>query len=153
MLLKQMWLPITAFTIGMAVGGWGVNKLYNIGEVRALNATIEQMGRNYQADMNAIEARHKKDVARVSERVKVREVIKYVKDDVNCDIPPAVVRVLDARMQGQPLDGDARGSEDSTSFVGVSESQSLAALDDIAERFHACRDLIIEHNVKVSARQ
>jgi len=152
-LIRKLGPYIAAVIVGMAAGGWGVYKLYHLGEVRALNHRIAEMAENYQSDQQATKERYEKDIARVAGRVTVKEVLKYVKDDSICDIPPATVSVLDARLQGRSPAGHDTGSGESTPPVAVSQSQSLRALDDIGERFHACKDLIIEHNKKVAARK
>lgn len=105
-----------------------------------------------KVDAKAAEDRYKANLAREHGRVVVKEVLREVKDAAVCDLPADVVRVYDARMQGDSTDDTPGHTGAATPPVAVSQSQSLAALDDMSERFHACRSQIMEIDRQIQAR-
>jgi len=136
------------FVACFVAGGWLVHRLEQSGEVYALNQRVRALGRLHDTDLAAQSARYEDELRRAKERVTVREVIRHVKDVRACDIAAADVRVLDARMQGVSTGADA-GPGAAAAPVGISERQLVAALDDMAERFHTCRGVITEWNQRI----
>ncbi len=148
--LPSPWLLLAIITAAGGLffsGFWTGVRVVKGGEVVALQKTLEERQAFHDYALELERKRVTRKLARVSERVIVKEVMRDVKDDANCDVPPAVAGLLDLRLQGHPL-GGAGNSTPAPRLEGISQSQSLNALDYCAEQFYNSRDYLIELNLK-----
>ena len=140
-------IAVAAFGVGGWAGGWAIYKIVKDGEVRALESAITDQQAFYQSTIKINADKAAKKLQRASERTTVHKVIRNVKDDVVCDLPPVVAGVLDLRIKGEPV-GAIGGTAPSARLEGISQSQSLNALDRAAEEYYGCRDELIAANLK-----
>lgn len=117
-LLGKLWLPATAFALGVTVGAWGIYKLYHIGEVRALKKAIAEQRDEHARDLAIVAGHHKRALTIAQDEIHVREVIKHVPINNDCDLNADAVRMLDRARQGVP-----------STTAGASEKAGATATD------------------------
>ncbi len=142
------WLLLGLTGIGFASGAWITTKVYKAGEVRALESTISDLKSLRRADMKTLKRFYADQLAIERGKAREREVLRYVKDNRNCDLPEPVRRLLDARRQGVP-EATGRTTEDTRDPPAdgpVSQSQALAGHFDLAGRNTSCRQQLIRLN-------
>ena len=153
--IPKPWMLLAGLTAALSVYGAGIwtgVRVVKGGEVTALEKTISDQQAYYRSEARIKAESAAKALSRANERVTVREVIRYVKDSPDCDLPPVVARVLDNRVQGRPVDAGA-DSPVPPRLGHVSQGQSLNALDRAAESFYGCRDQLIGINARLQGCQ
>jgi len=145
-LLKGWQLYAIIFSVGVASGIWGMAKFHKAEKIAELEKIIELKDAAYNKALTVSGAFYKKQLEISDSQVKVREVIKHVKDDSTCDIPAPTAWMLDAHRSGmsQGTTGTFEGSRIAPTTDIVSQSQELTGHFDIADRFILCREQIIQ---------
>jgi len=137
--LSSPYLIVGVAIASFAAGGWLVYKVVKADEAEALEAALKSQQTYYVTEAEIRARTQAKALQRANERSTVQEAIRYVKDSPDCDLPPIVAGVLDQRLQGRSLD-PGNYSPEPRGIEGISQGQSLNALDSAAEAFYGCRD-------------
>jgi len=149
-LLKGWQIYAVVFVFGMTSGGWSVHKLHKAGERDAIEKILiaeRESNEQARASENAL---HQKELEIAKAQVKVKEVIKYVKDNPECDIPPATASLLEAHRQG--LHNSTGTAENTGTTAKLTQSREIEGHFVVADMFIQCRTQIIELNKYNEAR-
>lgn len=147
-LLGSPWLLAVCFLISFGAGGWLVYQVGQGLQADEYQQKLADLEETRQADRVAIVGLYEDKLRIARSQVKTREVIRYVEDSRECDIPEPVGRMLDARRQGVPeaTNRTPTDTRDAAGAAAVSQRQELAAHADLADRFQACRSQLIRLN-------
>ena len=136
-LARKLTLPSFLFVMGVAVGGWGVYKLYHLGEVRALKNAIEEQAEQHKEELDLLAVHHKNALKIEGDKVIIKEITRYVKDNRECDINPTAAGLLERARKGVPA--AATGTTGNTGPVakplGISQGVELQAHVDCGIRY------------------
>jgi len=131
--------------IGMILGGWVVKKFYNAGEIARLEKSVQLEKQAREASEKALSDLQVKTLNIQRDKIFVKqEVIKYVKDNSQCDLSRGAVGLLN----------NARGVPE-TPILTDAEKQTPSTITKSAEvQYHAdCatdyRQLAAEHDALV----
>lgn len=136
-LLPSIGLPIVFLLSGAAGGGWAVYKLYHLGQVRELKHAIEEQADQHKSDLALLAGHHQNLMSIERSKVKTREIVKYVKDNRECDVVPDAVRLLNEARQGvQPAtSGTAKDAGTVAQSLGLPQRVEIQAHADCGIKY------------------
>ena len=142
---SYFWIGGITLVIGMILGGWVVKKFYNAGEIARLEKSVQLEKQAREASEKALSDLQVKTLNIQRDKIFVKqEVIKYVKDNSQCDLSRGAVGLLN----------NARGVPE-TPILTDAEKQTPSTITKSAEvQYHAdCatdyRQLAAEHDALV----
>ena len=142
---SYLWIGGITLAIGMILGGWTVKKFYNAVEIARLEKSVQLEKQAREASEKALSNLQVKTLNIQRDKIFVKqEVIKYVKDNSQCDLSRGAVSLLNL----------ARGVPE-TPVLTDAEKQTASTITKSAEvQYHAdCateyRQLAAEHDALV----
>ena len=142
---SYFWIGGVTLVIGMILGGWTVKKFYNAGEIARLEKSIQLERQAREASEKALSNLQTETLHIQRDKIFVKqEVVKYVKDNSQCDLSRGAVSLLNL----------ARGVPE-TPVLTDAEKQTISTVTKSAEiQYHAdCatdyRQLAAEHDALV----
>ena len=142
---SYLWIGGITLVIGMILGGWAVKKSYNAGEIARLEKSVQLEKQAREASEKALSNLQVKTLNIQRDKIFVKqEVIKYVKDNSQCDLSRGAVSLLNS----------SRGVPE-TPVLTDAEKQTISTVTKSAEiQYHAdCatdyRQLAAEHDALV----
>ena len=112
------------FVIGTGFGIWIMNEVYAAAKINQLEDYIDLQAEQGRRTASNLETLYKGKLANAEARVEIRKVVKYVKDNRECDINSDTERLLDLARTGMP-DAPRRDDEGVARPAAITQRQQI----------------------------